>query len=385
VVSEPRWLGESEGPALEYKRADSLRDASSISREVAAMLNQAGGGIVVVGVEDDGRFTGVPDAVRERDRILQVLLDTIEPTPIGRVAVEVLPIRSVDVLQIRASPARGVLYAERRKGRYGFWARVGAMTRPLPLEEVTRKMRAVARPSARDARNVEAWWRSLENDAGPVMVLRCAPDVASPVRGKDVEQRVLAPDVRRLIEGREMGWHVLAEEPPRIGAGRLEVGARDSRKWLSVDLRTSEIRFEGRRPFLEWKKPEGVREPVLYPYALVEGTVSFLRFAGALARECSLEGPVRCELGLWGIRGWRLGPHRPGSVAWELPDIHWKPAYDAAVPPDALHVCSWEELAAAPDVHARAMLERVYEWFGYADPKYVPFWSDPTGRFEFGG
>lgn len=378
MVKTPSWLGKPESDHLEYKREASLRDPGVIAREVVAMLN-TGGGLIVIGVDDLRVPRGVTDAAAASERLLQALLDLIEPR-VDTVTVRVVPIGDVEVIEvdvIGAGPR--AIHAERRQGRYGFWQRVGSTTQPLRLHE------ALARHQRRTpVESPDDWFASLEGTE-PVMVVRCLPETPRAVQAHALNERVLSPSNRALIRGREMAWDVLVDDKPHSRARRWALGDRRGRQWLEVDLETAAIRFEGRRSFLEWKKPPYIPEPVIHPYPLVEGTVSFLRLAGTVARELGLHGPVDCELGLWAVQGWRLGPYRPGTVDWEMSPARWQPALEENTAPAAKHRSSWGELAQTPDPHARALLEQIYAWFGYDDPKYVPFWSEGARRFDFGG
>src|SRR6185295_20094854 len=70
------------GPHLEFKGIDALKDPEKIAREVVAMLNAQGGKVWVGLREEDGRAVAVEpiaDPEREKGRLLNYLVDTIEP------------------------------------------------------------------------------------------------------------------------------------------------------------------------------------------------------------------------------------------------------------------------------------------------------------------
>jgi hypothetical protein len=65
-----------EGPRLDFKR--DLSSPKSVLKDIVAFANTAGG-MVVVGVEDDGSVVGVSDPLREEERLSSMISDGIEP------------------------------------------------------------------------------------------------------------------------------------------------------------------------------------------------------------------------------------------------------------------------------------------------------------------
>jgi schlafen family protein len=75
-----RILDAPEGAKLERKSAAALKDLRVLARATVALLN-ARGGHVIVGQREDRTIEGIANAERERDRLQQYLLDSIEPPP----------------------------------------------------------------------------------------------------------------------------------------------------------------------------------------------------------------------------------------------------------------------------------------------------------------
>jgi hypothetical protein len=365
-----------EGATLERKSAAALKDLPALARATVALLN-ARGGHVIVGQHDDRTIEGVANAERERDRVQQYLLDSIEPPPVGvEVRIEEAAGRSVLIIDIAKRRGDRRLYAERAKGRYGFWQRSGAITRPLSYAEIAARLARTedaptdARPIVEDAA-----------DTTPRMVLRATwrPAIEITTAALSV---VFAPEARRRVEGRDMGWDVLPNGPvPKPRARKLQLGAPGERMLLRFDLASGEIRFEGTREFLEWQRPEWMEKDAvfLFPYPLVEGTLSFARLVREVGAAVKDVESVELELALVTARGARLGPGRPDSIAWQI-GRGWQPPLDETLLHVRHEVGDFASLEASPDLHAHALVSRVYEWFGY-DEDAVPFWQAAQQRF----
>jgi hypothetical protein len=381
VDARPHWLDKPESERLEYKSADALAHRESIVRAVVSLLNHRGGH-VVVGVNDDGRPEGKTDLLREPEKLQTALIDSIEPRPVDRVHVSCLRVQGAEVLEIKVRGGRHnrtAIYAERRNGLYGFWTRSGPTTRALTLAEVKERWKpANERPRPKRWDEPLALAKKAERDI--VLVLQ-----AELGEGDDLDrnalQRVLAPEKRGELNRRENGWTVVSTDDrvePRKGR-TIQAGEQGARKWLCCELNTRTIRFEGRSDFLRWQSPPAIEEPVIYPYPLVEGIASFFWLLQQYAREASPDGEVHCQLGIWRPHGWRIGPHRPGTIAWEWP-TRWKPAHDDNVE-RAVDV-SWAEIREAPDQVAYPFVVHVYEDFGY-EASDVPFWVEERKCFVF--
>jgi hypothetical protein len=171
-------LGKLEDQHLEFKSAAVLEQPEKIAREVVAMLN-ADGGEVWIGVrEKDGRameIEPIPDAESARSRLVDFLIDTLNPSPKGdELSIEVVPLGSDQhaaekLLRIKltSTPARkpfGVV----RGTSWTFPRRVGARLIPMTREELREAMStgASALEELEDGRRRLLAWRDEERQTG---------------------------------------------------------------------------------------------------------------------------------------------------------------------------------------------------------------------------
>ncbi len=69
-------VAQGEGPRLDFKR--DLSSLKSVLKDIVAFANTAGG-VVVIGLDDDGSAVGVADPLREEERLSSSISDGIEP------------------------------------------------------------------------------------------------------------------------------------------------------------------------------------------------------------------------------------------------------------------------------------------------------------------
>lgn len=114
--------GETE--TVEFKRR-----AENIAEEVSAMANHKGG-VILVGVTDDGKIVGVDK--REIERIsnqLQVL------RPLSDIKIEEVKVDGKRVVVIRVKPSKNIVFVG-----HTAYIKIGTSKRPLNLEELVLKM-----------------------------------------------------------------------------------------------------------------------------------------------------------------------------------------------------------------------------------------------------
>jgi len=368
VTGAPDWLGRQEAEGLEYESAAALGHRESITRTVVAMLNGRGG-VVVVGVAGDGTVDGVPDVTERRDSLRSALVDGIEPAPLPAIHVQACRVGQRDVLEVRVESGETPPYADRHRGRYGFWARAGTTTRPMTPSEAW-SLRESRSPPARGS-----WHDGLESWESPLLVLDLRPHREAP-------RWASGPLARALREIPELGmrpdgWGVGRVGVPRLRQGGVFVaGDRESAR-LEV-APDGHLRYEAGPERLVWQRPAGIGEPVVYPYCLVEPMATFCDLAGHVGDHVDASGGVRLTAGFWRARGWVLGPGHPASLGWRFPSGTWDPI-DADVVA-AKHRSSWERLREAAAEEAYALARRLYEELGYLEDA-VPFWSKAERQF----
>jgi predicted HTH transcriptional regulator len=129
-----RTAGAPQRETLEYKR-----DLSSLKCLVA--FAKAGGGIIVIGVEDGLKnVRGVPDVLAAEEKLANLVSDSIRPHLVPDI--EVVPWRNLNVLVLQVYPSNTRShYLERLRPHDGVFIRVGSTNRKadaLQIDELKR-------------------------------------------------------------------------------------------------------------------------------------------------------------------------------------------------------------------------------------------------------
>jgi hypothetical protein len=376
-------LGEKESLHQEFKGREALKRPEGIAREVVAMLN-AQGGVVWVGLRDDDHraveVEPIPGAERERRRLRDYLVDTIEPSPAGdEVAVEVVAVDRGEILRVEAHPKPDRLpYAHLKESGRWFVVRISNRTRPMTREEIFGSPQA---DTARDAAVLEILKerKRIQEAAGEKLwlALKPVPDVELDLHDRRLKALLLDP---ALTDNRRSGWSFSTfGEEPRVRQGRLV--ATDEQ-----GPRTVEIRRDG---FLScsvllkslWWKGEASE---ISPRALWEYTLSALRLAGKIYSDhLGATAWIVADLSLIGVKGWKLraGSPRSGTINFNLRPKEFVEADDFLLAKPL--VFSGRDLLQEPDRCGARLLERVYEAFGYGWEAFPPEYDQETGRLIF--
>lgn len=162
-------LGKKEGPRLEFKGAAALKAPKVLGHGIVAMLNAEGGEVWVGLREENERAVAIDpiaDPEGERRRLLDHLVDAIEPWLSAEIEVESQPSEEGFVLRIVARPEpRHRPYALLKSGGRQYVIRVGPRIRPMTREELKRRFseRASMPPSSEEQAldsSSERWFRS---------------------------------------------------------------------------------------------------------------------------------------------------------------------------------------------------------------------------------
>ncbi len=123
-----------ESNRVEYKRT--LTD--KLEREVVAFLNYKEGGVIYIGVDDDGTIVGVSDADILQRQIADRIKNNIQPATLGLYDVVVEDVQGKDVIKIILSSGNEKPYFLRSKGmsEAGCFIRVGSCVQPMPQEMI---------------------------------------------------------------------------------------------------------------------------------------------------------------------------------------------------------------------------------------------------------
>ena len=377
-------IREREGEALELKSRAALDEPETIARGAVAMLN-ARGGSIWVGIKEapgENELDPIPDAERAGHRLLDRLLDTIEPTPTGEevrvtaVTVEGGPHGSGGrVLRVDVVPTRERRpYAFHRRGGRHFVRRVGDRTVPMSRDELRKlfgqplaeaagpgaaAMRLLAESKALVEKRADRFWLGLEPASPGDLDLRALN------RTDLLADQTLSGTPRGTFDFTAAAYH----GQPRIERVGGQTGLTSGGEVLELRvLGSGGVRFEaalaetfwvGRVPFVD-------AERLLSPEALLGYPVSVLRLARTLLAEHSLwrkppQGDWWGALAISGLRGWGL---LPGDLAMWPSCRYQGRRFDAEhlVLQDPLRFTQ-EDLRERPEDCAMRLVERIYDAF----------------------
>jgi hypothetical protein len=379
---EPIPLGQAEGQNLEFKGEDALRDLSSISRAVVAMLN-ADGGTIWIGVDEENgravRATPIRAVEEQRDRLRDHLVDSLEPSPsTDEISLVTVAAPGGHVLRIDVRPAADKKpYARWRGSARDFIRRddrrivtidradlARAFSRsPAPTEPIAEQRRRLA--ELRAAGPADAMWicllpiDDLALDLGPNRTFLDSCFVDATVTGN-----------------RPNGWNFTDWGYPEHDGDR--VCSREGSRRRTCIHASGRIEFTMPLQFLHWKGEQND----IYPWILCEIPVSLMRlartvFARLAARQ---ETKLLADMALHGARGWQLRPYAhvyAGYHGTRGPKI-FKGAKDLVLPEALLF--EQQELDREPDWCAFRLLTRVYAAFGWSEEFMPPDFDRKSRR-----
>src|SRR5579871_924607 len=130
-----------ESQTLEFKRDSSSLD--SILKSVIAFANTVGG-ILLIGVEDDGSIVGISDSSKVQEQLANSIAHRIKPQIIPDINVVEVKNKSVIVIQIEHVPAP--YFLENKGEENGVYYRLGNSNRPASKEMIAEMKRAGHHP-----------------------------------------------------------------------------------------------------------------------------------------------------------------------------------------------------------------------------------------------
>ena len=121
---------------IEFKRC--LTKELDIEKEVIAFLNYREGGILYIGIDNDGTPVGVEDIDGDMLKIKDRLRDNIFPSPMGLFDVTVELINDVHVIRVFVSSGSEKPYYKRQYGLSpkGCYIRVGTAAEPMTQNQI---------------------------------------------------------------------------------------------------------------------------------------------------------------------------------------------------------------------------------------------------------
>ena len=389
-------LGEEEDLRREFKSAAALKTADVIARGAVALLN-AKGGALWVGVAEDGQgravaFEPIPDADAAKLRLQNVLVDTIEPSPIldDDVTLSVEHAQGSQLLLVSVKEGGGSHgpYALLEKGKRGYFTRSGSRIRSMTREELAKgfarsptEISKRAEVERQVAKKLSEWIGSKP----PSLRMLVRPVEPIPLRLAKLDLYALLVDANST-GNRELGWTFASRfsELHPINPKGWRFGKQNDVQWLKLFEATGELEFFVSRERLHWRG-----EPSeLWPFALLELPVSLLRLAKTLysGYSTAVGGGVVLGLGVYGIGGCTLRPHSPDSIGYLMPRAELQPLakladrdYFSSTPVYAPR----RELDATPDRCAMHLVGQLYRDFGYDEEQLPREYDRQTGRLVF--
>ncbi len=391
-------LGKRESLTLEFKRGDALKDPSGVAREVVGFLNGKGGEIWIGVGEIDGvasEVEGIPDARLEGDRLQDVLVDRVEPSPVmgAEVQIEAVPFPedpSRWLLRVVVEPGRRGPYALLRQMSRAYLVRTGSRLRTMTREEVAEGFRGPATEedaASRVGREVQGRLRRCADEEG-VAGLRVFIRAVGGVELR-LEKERLEPLFRdpRRTGNRPLGWNFTSSQYGEVRPFRqadrhgYRLGEEGSVQWTTVSA-GGDVDFGAGLERLQWQG----QARSLWPLALLEFPVSLARLVRTLYAEFAARPPVPdvqivLGLGLFRIGNWTLRPGSPNSIAFRMQEPRAYGGTDAFLGEPVL--VSWKELHATPDRCAFHLVRQVYQAFGFEERDLPVEYDRDSGRVTF--
>ncbi len=363
-------LGKSESSKLEFKSGEVLRDPSKVGREVVAFLNSSGGE-VWVGLEEEQsvavRVSAIPDPEQARKRLLDFLVDTIEPSLTDR-ELKSEVVEGVIKLQARPETRRGPYCFVARDGRH-FLKRLDTRSRLMTREEIRNAFREAE--DGADGNWTAPLSERRKECQGEKLWLGVMP---RPELELDLELvKSLFGDPVSTGNRRE-GWNFANEYGEvRLRKERLEKVGDD---WRIQVHRSGLIALCLSLAHLYRQGPERT----FWPPALLEYPTSVIRLAKFVYAP---HGPkeVAVDLALLGVAGWTLRPYTVNSIRFQMSEVSpFQDEQDLIWSRPIFY--SWSELEQSPDSCAYRWIRRVYEAFGYAESQ-IPVEFHPEQGLSF--
>lgn len=206
---------------------------------------------------------------------------------------------------------------------------------------------------------------------------------ATPVSLGDVSANLDDKRIPELLENppnphsRYAGWDVKPLPPLKRNALGFENGRVDFHHMSLVKNGHLEF-WTAIDHYFCWQQPEKEMEvhPRLYPYAVVEHPVSFVRLFRALVDLLGIQGEIIFQMEYLNVRGAILLPYRPESIGFIAPLEPITPlARDRLVFEKKRRKANFD-----PDPTALEIILDLYYEFGYSR-EHVPFFCE-SGQCE---
>jgi|GEM_PF-5960747 len=325
------WLGRAEGPDLEFKREDASDD--SLLRTIVAFLNSRGG-TLVVGVDAPGpgdlaiAEPGVGEPNLLRDRLQSLVLDRIDPRPVGNpVNCTIEKSESgTRLVVVRVRDAGTKPFALRTKNGLQFLAREGASNRVLSVGEAMRlAMPNNAGPDlALDAANARfpeavACARSCLGNRAASFFFAIALETAGPLNERDwiaARRRIREPlEQERPLNMRSDGFSLalwpywkpeerggelrLGEASPLFRYAAVRRGSGVATVWGAMRIESNENASWASTVLPQTRAEKGREALMVRALVPIEFATSVARLAQLAANELEASGHAYGRMGLF--------------------------------------------------------------------------------------
>ena len=376
-------LGSKEDLKTEFKRADALRKPANIARAAVGFLN-ADGGVIWIGVGENGGVAdsvdAIPDPDREMGRLQDGLIDLVEPKPVigGEIEIEKVPFPgdpARHLIRVRVSKGIRRPYALLHQGARAFLKRSGSRLHELTRQELAE---AFVTPGAADQEKarIDTAVQQLGSDlysVSPMLAreggLRVIVRPVGDAVALELNRDRLLPLLQeaKLTGNRPLGWNFTSNYSsltPLPDDGSYRFGEKDSVQWLDV-MRNGSLELTTVLDRLRWRD----ERDRLWPLSLLEIPISVARLASTLYANHASDtllpaSPILLGLGLFGIGEMTLSPHSPHSIAYQLPENARRLDTGEVV---KWAQVSWSDLRGTPDRCAYHLVRQVYRAFGFEE------------------
>jgi hypothetical protein len=400
-------IGREENQRLELKETIDGTSVYELAKDLASLSNGGGGYLVIGAVEDVttkkcSGFRSVVEPEPIRNRLKSVALQYIkERLPLSPEVRETSAGDRVILVPIRGSTRPRAVEFD---GRTEYWKRFGSDKRQMSHSEVSaalaasddgeefkRQTRLLHDPSRwNEISKPEVLWRGMDGqfqaEVGKCRYLRLT---MTPRELRDNRVNTSDQNLRSFLwcptlGQRQNGWHIgmTAGQNPILSDSlglRSQYVEGENGRLLFVRL-TRSGHLELWVPVLPWLLPpralfgNAEREEsdlTLWPTAVIELPISFLRFAKELYRRVGINGEQTVRMEYRNLVGCFLPPGAPGISRFLEPSRRFP--FRHFEPPETRLASDFD-----PDKTGFEMILTLYQLFGY-DAAHIPFFVD--GKF----
>ncbi len=257
--------GESE--RVEFKSSVPTMDV--VGQNVCAFLN-AQGGTLILGVDDNGRVSGIKDAAQQIDKIKMELIDKITPRAPFSVQIEELDRKKIILIEVPQGMEKPYIHADRIFVRRGTSSVVATGSEINVLIE----------------QRSSSWtpWERLPvfgfdvADLDKDEILRTAQEARNNRLVRDLEQK----DLYAILEK-----FYLSAGGSIFNSALILFGNSPSRRYPQIRVRTSRLKTEKSTDFIDNRIFEG------HLFALLENVIGFIQQNIPIRSEMPKSGLIR--------------------------------------------------------------------------------------------